>query len=84
MVLHPIVGIFFFARTYVRLRLKREWIPEDWLVTASWLCFLAYGGVMDTLMRRHGGEHVWDLTSDQIRAEVSSPFQSRPLCDHCS
>lgn len=63
----PFVTIFFVLRTYVRVFVKRTWIVEDVLVTIAWAGTIAYCGIMRTTMARHGGEHGWDITSEQLQ-----------------
>ncbi|KAI1177948.1 hypothetical protein F4777DRAFT_586962 [Nemania sp. FL0916] len=58
----PLVTIFFFLRTYVRVIIKRQFIFEDLLVTIAWAGTVAYCGIMRTTMSRHGGQHAWDIT----------------------
>lgn len=61
----PMITIFFFARCYVRLLLKRSWVFEDFLVTVAWAGAVAYCSVMRVTMSHHGGEHGWDMTVAQ-------------------
>ncbi|KAI1110551.1 hypothetical protein F5Y14DRAFT_356761 [Nemania sp. NC0429] len=63
----PLVTIFFVLRTYVRVFIKRAWIIEDVLVTIAWAGTIAYCGIMRTTMARHGGQHGWDITSEQLQ-----------------
>ncbi|KAI1192531.1 hypothetical protein F5X97DRAFT_337481 [Nemania serpens] len=63
----PLVTIFFVLRTYVRIFIKRAWIIEDVLVTIAWSGTIAYCGIMRTTMARHGGQHGWDITSEQLQ-----------------
>ncbi|KAG8162346.1 hypothetical protein KVR01_008111 [Diaporthe batatas] len=66
----PLITIFFFARCYVRLLLKRSWILEDYLVTTAWAGSVGYCAVMRATMAHHGGEHGWDMSAAEARDAI--------------
>ncbi|KAI0546919.1 hypothetical protein F4679DRAFT_379466 [Xylaria curta] len=62
----PFVTVFFLLRTYVRVFIKRAWILEDALVTTAWAGTVTYCALLRTCMARHGGQHGWDITANQL------------------
>jgi len=61
-----ITTLLFILRFYVRAFVKREWFWEDYMTCISWVGFVAYCGLMTTVMSRHGGVHEWDLTKQEV------------------
>ncbi|KAI0398286.1 hypothetical protein F5Y17DRAFT_411758 [Xylariaceae sp. FL0594] len=62
----PFITVFFLLRTYVRICIKRAWIVEDALVTTAWATTVTYCALLRTCMARHGGQHGWDITANQL------------------
>ncbi|KAI9695978.1 MAG: hypothetical protein M1820_008319 [Bogoriella megaspora] len=63
----PLITLFFLLRSYVRLRVKRTWILEDWFVAIAWAGTVAYSGLVAATFSHHGGEHAWDITKEQAK-----------------
>lgn len=61
-----VTSLVFVLRTYVRIFIKREWILEDYLCCISWTGLVVFCSLLITLMHKHGGVHMWDVTLMQM------------------